>query len=834
MAPQPSAPFPLHPIAQAGLAVLMAVGLAAAALPRTAQAQQAAQAPAAAQRQFQVPPGPLAEALTAFAADAGVSISAPPALVQGKRTPGLQGRYAVGEGLERLLAGSDLQAQAAGPGSYVLRAVPEASRQGAAGPGGATLAEVRVVAEAERLAATEGTGAYTARASSTATGLALSLRETPQSVTVFTRQRMDDQGIVRQEDMVRQTTGLTFAQYGPTGGDTNFYFARGFQVKNFQVDGVNRLFSDYTGIFQTSDMAMFDRAEIVRGASGLMSGAGTPGATINLVRKRPTAEFQGSAKLTAGSWDFGRAEVDVSSPLNEAGSVRGRVVAVSQKRHSKVDYEEDKTSSLYGVVEVDLAPATLATVGFSAQDYDASGIGRSGRPLFYTDGTRTNWSRSASSGARWASTRRDYRSVFASLEHRLDNGWHLKAAYTRDQSSYDEIPGWTNEQPVDRTTGAGAGLWAAWWAGRPKQDTLDFTAAGPFSLLGRQHDAAFGASFARTRNDSQARGRWSFAGWDSSIANLYTWDGNTPVQPDNPALGDSGTRERSSSAYGSIRLRPADALSVILGVRLTNWKHSDSYTDYATGETSGSRMAENGKLTPYAGVVLDLARDWSLYGSYTDIFQAQSAVDVNGRTLPPVLGRSYELGVKGELLDRRLQLSAAVYRLLQDNVAQAITGSYAPDGSQAYRAVQGAETRGFELEANGALTRNWNLYAGFARNLARDGQSQRLNPEIPRNTFKLFTTYRLAGLGRGLTVGGGARWQSGTWSDYSFLGLPGVSRAEQKSYAVSDLMLQMPLTAQLTLSAHLYNVFDKKYQAISTSAYYGEARNLRVSLAMKF
>lgn len=822
---------PLHAIAQAVLAAVVVTSLAtAAALPRTAHAQPAARAEA--QHPFQIPAGPLAAALTAFAADAGVSVSAPPALVQGKHTAGLQGRYTVREALERLLAGSNLQADAVGQGGYVLRAVPEVHVGNAAA--GATLAEVRVTAEAERLAATEGTGAYTARASSTATGLALSLRETPQSVTVFTRQRMDDQGIVLQEDMVRQTTGLTFAQYGPTGGDTNFYFARGFQVKNFQVDGVNRLFSDYTGIFQTSDMAMFDRAEIVRGASGLMSGAGTPGATINLVRKRPTAEFLGSVKLTAGSWDFGRAEVDVSSPLNEAGSVRGRVVAVSQKRHSKVDYEEDKTSSLYGVVEVDLAPATLATVGFSAQDYDASGIGRSGRPLFYTDGTRTNWSRSASSGARWASTRRDYRSVFASLEHRLDNGWHLKAAYTRDQNSYDEIPGWTNEQPVDRTTGAGAGLWAAWWAGRPKQDTLDFTAAGPFSLLGRQHDAAFGASFARTRNDSQARGRWSFAGWDSSIANLYTWDGNIPVQPDNPALGDSGTRERSSSAYGSIRLRPADALSVILGARLTNWKHSDSYTDYATGETSGSRMAENGKLTPYVGVVLDLGRDWSLYGSYTDIFQAQSAVDVNGRTLAPVLGRSYELGVKGELLDRRLQLSAAVYRLLQDNVAQAITGSYAPDGSQAYRAVQGAETRGFELEANGALTRDWNLSAGFARNLARDGQSQRLNPEIPRNTFKLFTTYRLAGLGRGLTVGGGARWQSGTWSDYSFLGLPGVSRAEQKSYAVADLMLQMPLTAQLTLSAHLYNVFDKKYQAISTSAYYGEARNLRVSLAMKF
>lgn len=812
-------------------AVLIALALVAAA-PQAAQAQPTTQAAGTASTlHFRIPAGPLGAALTAFAADAGISISASPALVQGKHTAGLNGSYAVEQALSKLLAGSALQAEAAGPGSYVLRVMPEVGRPVAAG---ATMAEVRVTAEAERSAVTEGTGAYTARESATATGLGLSLRETPQSVTVFTRQRMDDQGIVLQEDIARQTTGLTYAQYGPSGGDTNYFYARGFQVKNFQVDGVNRLFSDYTGIFQTSDMAMFDRAEIVRGASGLMSGAGTPGATINLVRKRPTADFQGSAKLTAGSWDFARGEVDLSSPLNASGSVRGRVVAVTQKRHSKVDYEEDKTSSLYGVVEMDLTPTTLATVGFAAQNYDATGIGRSGRPLFYTDGTRIDWSRSASSGARWASTRRDYRSAFASLEHKLDSGWRLKAAYTRDRISYDEIPGWTNEQPVDRATGGGVGLWAAWWTGRPVQDTLDFTASGPFSLLGRQHEAAFGASFARTRNDSQSHGRWSFPGWDSTIDNIFTWNGNTPGKPHNPALGDAGARERSSSAYGSVRLRPSDALSVIVGARLTNWKRSEYYTDYASGARSDSHMSENGRLTPYAGVVLDVARDWSLYGSYTDIFQAQNQVDVHGRTLAPVLGRSYELGVKGELLEGRMQLSAAAYRLLQDNVAQAIPGSYAPDGNQAHRAVKGAETRGFELEANGALTPNWNLYAGFARNLARDAQQQRLMPEIPRNTFKLFSTYRMAGLGRGMTVGGGWRWQSGTWSDYSFLNLPGVSRAEQKSYAVVDLMLQIPLTQQLTLSANLYNVFDKKYQAIATSSYYGEARNLRLSLGMKF
>ena len=245
-------------------------------------------------------------------------------------------------------------------------------------------------------------------------------------------------------------------------------------------------------------------------------------------------------------------------------------------------------------------------------------------------------------------------------------------------------------------------------------------------------------------------------------------------------------------------------------------------------------MAENGKLTPFAGLVLDVGRDWSAYASYTDIFQAQSSLDIHGKKLDPLLGRSYELGLKGELLDKRLQVGAAVYRLLQDNVAQAITGSYAPNGEQAYRAVKGAETRGFEVEMTGEIRRHWNASVGFARNIARDAERNRLNPEIPRNTLKLFTTYRLPHIGHGLTVGGGARWQSGTWSDLSFLGLPNVSRVEQKSYAVADLMVQYAINPKLTVSANLYNVFDRKYQGVSTSSYYGEARNMRVAVSMKF
>lgn len=775
---------------------------------------------------FDIPPQPLAPALNQFARQAGLQLVFTPALAQGKQAPRIGGAQDVRQALDALLRGSGLRGQVEG-GTLTVQLTAATSQ--------ADLAEVRVEANRIGDGRTEGSGAYTAPSASAATGLALTLRETPQSVSVITRQRMDDQGLLNLDDIARQTTGLTFAQYGPAGGDSNRFYARGFQVSNFQIDGVSRLFSDYVGIFQTNDLAIYDRAEIVRGATGLMNGVGTPGATINLVRKRPTAEFQGSAQLTAGRWDFRRAEVDVSTPVNEAGTVRARLSAVSQDNQSQVNYEQDRRRSVYGIVEADLGPSTLATVGFAVQDFDASGVGRSGRPFFYTDGSRTQWARSDSSGARWASTRRDNRSVFASLEHRFDNQWRLKTSFTHDQSSYDEVLGWTNEQPVDRASGAGVGMWAALWSGRPKQDTLDVNASGPFTLFGREHELAFGATVARTRNASQGYGRWSFDGWDPTIDNLFTWDGRTPVQPNNPALSDNRSTERSHSAFASARLRPTDALSVIVGARVTDWQRSDRSTPYATGLTESSGLSETGEVTPFAGVVYDIDRNWSVYGSYTNIFQPQSNRGIDGIYLQPLLGKSYEAGLKGAFLDDKLELSGAIYKTLQDNLAVAVPGAFAPDGSQAYRAESGTQTRGFELEATGRFSRDWQGSIGFSRNLTQDADGKALNTEIPRNMLKAFTTYRLAVAGRPLTLGAGVRWQNRTWSDYAFVAPAGADPiVEQKAYAIADLSARYDVSDRLSMAVHLYNVFDRKYRAISTSAYYGEGRNLRVSMAVKF
>lgn len=769
---------------------------------------------AVATRHYNIAAGPLGRTLSTFSAQAGIALSFDPALTDGLLSPALSGTYSARDALNRLLAGSGLELVQRTDGTYTLNKATAAT---ATPRESSTLPEVQVTAV--QSATTEGTGSYTTGSASTATRLNLSIRETPQSVSVITRQRMDDQGLSQLSDVVTQTPGLVIAQTGNGGSDSSPIYSRGFVVENYQVDGVGQVFSGYNSLFQTNDMAIYDRVEVVRGATGLMNGVGAPSATINLMRKRPTAQFQASAKVEAGSWNYYRAEADMSAPLNEAGSLRGRVVAAYQENDSYIDRLHEKKEILYGIVEADLSPATLATFGVSLQNHDATGHSRGARPAYFSDGSRAIWARSDSAAAEWAYSKRHNQSIFASIEHQFDNEWLAKATLSQGKSNYDELLGYATGGNPDRVSGAGTILYASRWVGNPTQNSLDLYASGPFNLLGRKHDLVIGATVARTKVDAPTYGNWTLL----SIPNIYTWDGNTPLNPNKPIQGNYTDEENISSAYSTVRFRPTDALSLILGSRITSWERMQSSVKDA--------RYENGKVTPYAGLVYDFNKNWSGYASYTDIFKPQNNKTASGDYIDPLLGKSYEIGAKAEFFDKRLNLGMAMYKIEQDNLAVSIPNVFAPDGSQAYRAVSGTSTRGFEAELSGELARNWQGSIGFSRGITVDRNKARLNTNIPQNTFKVFTTYRLAGFGDGLTVGGGVRWQS---EIYSVNQGPAQARFTQAAYSVVDLMARYEISRQLTLTANLYNAFDKSYYTSTGNSYYGAPRNVRVGLDMRF
>ncbi|THF66639.1 TonB-dependent siderophore receptor [Pseudothauera nasutitermitis] len=774
---------------------------------------QAQAADEVAVRQFDIAGSDLDTALGRFGRQSGTQIAVNAEVTAGLSSPGVRGTFTVAEGLRRLLAGTGLEAVRDASGEYTLRKAPPA-----AGSTPKTLSAVQVTAN-QLGEISEHTGSYTPGAIATATRLVLTPRETPQSISVVTRQEMDDFNLTTIDKVMAHTPGVSIITYD---SERTEFHVRGFGVQNFQYDGIPmERDSSYSAGNTLSDMAIYDRVEVLKGATGLLTGSGEPGATINLIRKKPTRDFQGHATLGAGSWNNYRGELDFSGALNEAGSLRGRVVVAQQDKHSHLDGYQRRTSVFYGVLEADLTPGTLLTVGVDYQDNDPKGSTWGGIPIYDSNGNFNKRSRSFNSGTRWSSWAQYTRTAFATLEHYFDNDWVAKLQLNHQINGYDAPLGSAGGGNPDPADGSGTSLWLGQYKGKTRANAADFYASGPFELLGRKHELVLGGSISERTWTNKSDG--PNVGYPTSIADYYGWNGRIP-EPDwnDPAAWHGENREttRENGLYTTARWNLRDNLKLITGARLSNYKRES--------------MRESGVLVPYLGAVYDINDTYSVYGSYTSIFKPQSARDESGSTLDPQEGNNYELGVKGAFFGGRLNASAAVFRLEQDNYAEE-TGNLTPDGGTAYRAINGVRTKGYELEMSGQLNEFWSLHAGFTHKVARQ-QGEKVSTLTPENQFSLFTTYKPGGRNGRLTLGGGARWQDKTWGDV-YNPAVGTVKHTVDDYWLVDAMANWRFSDKLSASLNISNLFDKKYYTIFNwySTYtWGEPRSVNLSVKYTF
>jgi outer membrane receptor for ferric coprogen and ferric-rhodotorulic acid len=811
-------PATLRPVA---LACLLA------AAPPALHAQTPSPAPHQAARSYAIPPGPLGPALSAFAGQAGVSLSFTPEQTQGLRTSGLQGVHGVEQGFAQLLAGSGLRAVPREGGGYTLRAAPaQTSAPSRADPGAssATLATVTVTAPSVRNdGTTEGTGSYTqAGPSSLATGLGLSLRETPQSVSVMTRQRMDDFKLETLTEVMEQTPGVTVSRQN----EMTTFTVRGSSA-NQQIDGLRQLANGW-GVnshfmYTLDDMAEIDRIEVLKGSSGLINGDGSYGGTINLVRKRPTRELQGHVAGSAGSWDTWRAEADLSGPLNAEGSLRGRLVAAHRQADGFRDHQSSRAKLLYGTVEYDLSPDTLLSAGVTYRDRTFRGSGITTPIQAYSGaGDFVGWMpRSFNNGARWAGYRQESLNLFARLEQRFAHGWT-----SRLQVAHEQIE--TPELLLGHIGNGVPGLvsYGRYEDIRARNTSIALDVKGPFSLFGREHELLVGAGAGRSRT-TLLRGSGANTTLDA-LGLSYAQGGSALPQADLASLrysSDLFSRKRRY-VYTAGRFSLADPVKLIAGARVTHYDQRD-VTDIAWYNYD---YRERGVVTPYAGLTVDVSRDVSLYASYASIFQAQGGRDENQRTLPPEEGVTYELGIKGEFFDKRLNASASYFWMKTDNTAEAV--GQTPDGETIYRAVHGATRRGYEVELSGELARGWQAQGSYVMNSSNLGSAS----TAPKHQFKLGTTYRFAdGALQGLTLGAAARWQSAISTSR------GAATLRQDAYWLFDLMARYEVNRQLSITANVNNAFDKRYFSGVTNfnaqgLFYtwGAPRSINVSMRYDF
>ncbi|WP_224794323.1 TonB-dependent siderophore receptor [Pseudomonas fluorescens] len=766
-----------------------------------------AQAAEQTQEDFDIPAGPLAPALTRFGQTAHILLSYATSLTEGQTTPGIKGRYDVDQGLAILLAGTGLEASRGANGNYSLQtSASDALELGAVSISGKAPGST-----------TEGTGLYTTYSSSSSTRLNLTPRQTPQSLTVMTRQRLDDQRLSTLTDTMEATPGITVIRDG-LGAETDAYWSRGFVIQNYEIDGVptNTRLDNYS-----QSMAMYDRVEIVRGATGLISGMGNPSATINLIRKRPTAEVQASITGEAGTWDRYGTGLDVSGPLTESGNVRGRLVADYKTESAWIDRFNQQSQLVYGISEFDLSEDTLLTMGFSYQRTDVDSPLRTGLPTRFSTGERTNLTRSINGAPDWSYNDHEQTSFFTSIEQQLGNGWSGKIEFTHAENTFDEVFNYVMGDL--NKDGSGTSQLPVRFSGTPRQDNLDLYVTGPFSLFGREHELIGGMTLSKYKESVPGWGGWQYdyaASPAGSIDNLFTWDGNS-AKPDFIESGKSSIDETQYAAYLTSRFSVTDDLSLILGSRVIDWKRDTTDSPYDGLETEVNRK-ENGVFIPYAGVVYDLNDTWSVYASYTSIFNPQASwvTDEDNKPLDPMEGKGYEIGLKGTHLDGKLNSSLALFKLEQDNLA-------IWQHDNVYSAEQDTTSKGVELEFNGELADGWQASLGYAYSVTTDADDSRINTMLPRNSIKTFTSYRLQGPLDKLTVGGGVNWQSKTGND--------LHTFTQGSYAIANLLARYDISRNLSASVNLNNVFDREYYSSpALSGNYGAPRNVMTSFKYNF
>lgn len=647
-------------------------------------------------------------------------------------------------------------------------------------------------------------------ASNVATKLELSNMETPQTVTTISRGQLDDFALTSVNAVLEYVPGVTVEQVET---DRTYYTARGFDIVNFQYDGIGIPFVSGINLGQ-QDTAIYERVEVVKGAAGLITGLANPSATVNYVRKRPTDEFQASAGVTLGQWNNTRVDGDVSGALTS--SVGGRVVAAYDKADSYLDRHADETTLFYGVIDFDLSESTKLTVGHSYDNSHSMGVLWGALPLVYTDGTSTDYDVSTSNAPDWTYADNIQQQTFLEFTQGLGESWRFNAHLVHSKGEYDSELFYAWGLP-DAETEIGLNGYASAYDAEEKQSNAELFFDGDIELFGQSHQLVVGYSYSDT-----ALNQASYYDYTNGFPVLGAdWaEGNSPAMNfvDHNPETDAGELDISQeSYYFSARINPHDDVAVLVGLRNNELKQ----TGVSYGAPSDTDASE---LVPYLGVTWEVIDSLAFYSSYSEVFKQQTWVDEDYAPLGATLGSSSELGVKKSFNDGRATLTVALFGSEQENFGEFVGRD--ENGVAIYEGVE-LESRGYEIEFVGELTDGLQVAAGYTDFSIEDNEGEETRLFIPKQQLTLSGTYQIPGVSA-LRVGGLVKWQDDI-TDAAEVG-------KQDAYTTLDLAAHYKIMDNLGVSLNIENVTDEKYlnSLYWDQSYYAAPRNVSASVRWNF
>lgn len=594
-----------------------------------------------------------------------------------------------------------------------------------------------------------------------ATKMPLSVKDTPQAVKVVTQDLIEFSGIRKFEDIYKidASGGSSHA-----GDQLPRNYFRGFATQGInaiKVDGF-RMPADVQ-----LDLAPFERFEVVKGATSTLYGQNSIAGTLNAVSKQPQDVFGGDVSLEIGSYAHYRGDLDVYGPLDADGKLTYRFVGAYLDEESFVDFVYDKRTVLAPTLRYQFDDNTSITGRVIYQKSDFTpyyGYGAQFLGDDITDPaqlTAENFRlpqvpRNRTGNTPFNHADKDALLALATLEHVFDDSsWKLRAnvQYSHIDASLagDLMLGTDRDGLTDNS------LYMS--------DTDDMMYSGEVNLFGdvelfgRQHTLFVGLDYARMRETL-----------DYFFTDLYGVDnGFSILHPDYSLLtfprrgvdyeglsADRTEREMYGLTLQAL-LRPADGLTISLGARYSNdvtdaWSACCDDMNARPEDVPRERQKEDA-VTFQGGVTYAINPSLNAYLSYGETFEPQPDRTVGGDFVDPLEGRSYEVGVKGDALQRRISYSLALFDMQLSNIAQPVPGTpwVIPAGTQ--------RSRGVELDFQGEVVPGWSVYTSVAwmKSEFTEGELKGIKTvNAPRFGLSLFTSYEIQdGPLQGLGVGGG-------------------------------------------------------------------------------
>ena len=770
-------------------------------------------------RAYNLPAAPLASTLNQIASQAGLALSLNPSLAAGKTSAPVNGQYDAASALSQALRGTGLQLEQSSAGTYSLVAVPE---------GVMALPETAVIGVENSESAWGPVEGYLATRTAAGTKTDTSLLEAPRSISIATRQQMEDRGVQNLDDAVRYMPGIVASSYG---SDTraDWLRVRGFEPTQF-LDGLPLP----KGVYANPKMETWnlDRIALLRGPASSVYGQTPPGGLLDMVSRRPSEEASSAVQVQYGSDNHRQINFSSTGKIDEEGQFLYGLSGVIRDSATQVDDVPNQRYNIAPSLTWNIDPDTKLTF-LSQFTRDDTGITSQFLPV---QGTKIDMpfgdiSHHKNLGdPEWEYYDRTYYALGYAFEHRLNDVWQFKQnlRYTKSDLSFQAITvGSYPYTEVDDQGNVGRSTTSA--DEDISQFAVDNHFQADFAIGDITHTLLLGLDHQRT---------------NTNYTSVY--GSAPPINVNDPAHGLPIVRPPRSSAYYDYDQKTyqtglyvqdqmaLDQWRLTLGGR-EDWVHTGTQYFNKNDATNTDR---NKNFSANAAISYVFDNGFVPYLSYAESFQPAS----NASTSPtdsfePTEGKQWELGIKYQPPGSNTLLSAAVYDLTQKNVDVTTTVNNISVTSQTGE----VKVKGLELEAISDVTENLKVIAAYtlAKSEVQKGDYKGNRLQLmPNQQASLWTDYTWHnGVLDGFGVGAGARYTGNTYGDQ---GNTWLGKAD--AYTVFDAAVHYDLGrldnslkgASLALNAT--NVFDKDYISTCDSfyCYYGDQRSVVASATYKW